>query len=164
MDEKTLREKIKSEMKEITLDALPKYIDDTLALIDMDNMDEAYGAICEAYGAICIAIGGLAATTAWAINNSEKGGISGFQASCIMWEFLDMFNHIKEPARLIQMEDMLYPQNEERFNSISAEQWRQLQEKASICLKDCDAHPDVAAHWQSVVSGKVPFGYKVLAE
>jgi hypothetical protein len=40
------------------------------------------------YGTICHAITAAGIATMWAMNHTEQGGITGFQASCIMWEFI----------------------------------------------------------------------------
>ena len=58
---------------------------------------------------------------------------------------------------------MLYPQYEDKFEkTIRSNTWRALQEQAKKNLEDSEhVHPAVIAHWESIVRGEVPFGYKV---
>ena len=102
--------------------------------------------------------------TAKYIDRSDVGGITGFQASFIGWEMIkEFFHESKIGMRLVDYEDMLYPQYEEKFKKIiSKDIWESLQKQAEINLKESpDAHPKVIKHWKSIVEGKVPFGYKV---
>jgi hypothetical protein len=123
----------------------------------MTKYNHDYGTVIEAMTAGAIA--------AIHVMNGDKfqGGITGFQAGCIMWEFIKRFNHLEGPMRLIMFEKMLYPQYEYNFErTISKETWEWLQEKAKekMC-KENRAHPDVEAHWQTIIDGKVPFGYTI---
>jgi hypothetical protein len=116
------------------------------------------------YGTVIHAMTAGAIATIHVMNEDKyQGGITGFQASCMMWEFMKRFNHIDGPARLLQFDKMLYPQYEHDFEKIiSKESWEWLQEKAKENLFCRDgAHPAVAAHWQTIVDGVVPFGYKI---
>jgi hypothetical protein len=112
--------------KEMTIDKLPEFLKQ---LSEDYNYD--YGTICHA-----ITSAGIAAMSA--INNTEQGGITGFQASCIMWEFIKRWMHYDSPMRLVQYNDMLYPQYEYKFKSISKNIWKWLQEKAKENLKKLD--------------------------
>lgn len=116
------------------------------------------------YGTIVYAISGCMLATAKYIDRSEVGGITGFQASFIAWEMVAKFMHESKVAmRLIDYEDMLYPQYENRFaKTISKRTWDILQAEASKRLLETpNAHPEVIKHWKSIVDGKVPFGYEV---
>lgn len=119
------------------------------------------------YGTICHAVAAAAVGAANAVNRSPAGGITGFQASCIMWEFLRHWNHIDGPARLLQFDDMMYPQYARKFTSISSETWEWLQKKAKEKLAEHpdgnSVHPDVIAHWRTIAAGDVPFGLAVEA-
>ena len=43
--------------------------------------------------------------------------------------------------------------------------WRWLQDEAKKKLEGTtSAHPEVLAHWQSIVDGRVPFGFTVVEE
>lgn len=113
------------------------------------------------YGTICHALAAAACAAAWAMNSSPTGGITGFQAGAVMWEFMKGWNGIEAPARLLQMKDMLYPQYESKFNTIGQETWDWLQETAKEELETQKGVDTVRAHWQSIVDGNVPFGYRV---
>lgn len=59
---------------------------------------------------------------------------------------------------------MLYPQHADKFEkTITSKCFKKLQDEAANRLKEdfSFAHPDVVKHWQSIVDGVVPFGYKV---
>ena len=119
------------------------------------------------YGTICHAVTACAIGAAWAANHSEQGGITGFQATAIMWEFIKHWMSIKGPARLLEYRDMLYPQHREDFRTISPKTWADLQSEARAALARADGGefgkmpPDVKAHMERIVAGKVPFGYRV---
>ena len=115
------------------------------------------------YNTICYAITAGAVATCWALNRTPNGGITGFQAGAIMWEFMDAWNGVKAPARLLKFEDALFPQYADKFTTISRDTWKWLQEEAG---KRLDAKEDlvaasVVAHWKSIRDGQVPFGLKV---
>lgn len=136
-----------------TLDAFIKHL--------INDYDHDYGTICHAIVAGAVA-------TAKAIDRSPQGGITGFQAGCIMWGFIEHYNHIKGPARLVEFEDMLYPQYENRFaKTITKETWEHLQQKAKELLSDNtedNVSPRVWNHWELVRDGMIPFGYEVAAD
>ena len=116
------------------------------------------------YGKIIYAISGCMLATANYIDNSEVGGITGFQASFIGWEMVKKFIHESTIGmKLVDYENMLYPQYKEHFQKfISQDTWESLQKQAEINLKEIPtANPKVIEHWKHIVRGKVPFGYKV---
>lgn len=123
------------------------------------------------YGTICHAISACTLATAWACNRMDgaQGGITGFQAGAVMWMFIKRweFKNNKCGLRLIDYDDLLYPQYEYKFNkSIEPSTWEKLQEEAKKLIEETknDAfgpHPEVLAHWQSIVDGHVPFGLEV---
>lgn len=98
---------------------------------------------------------------------SNHLGITGFQAGCVMWEFIADWRKQDGPMKLTTFEDMLYPQYDDRFDTvISPGTWKWLQEQASERIaadagNDIPVHPAVFSHWQSIVDGVVPFGYRV---
>ena len=53
------------------------------------------------YGTICHAIVAAAIASARAINNSPQGGITGFQASAIVWEFIRAWNYENNKTGLV---------------------------------------------------------------
>ena len=119
------------------------------------------------YGTQCRAIGLLAVAAAWL--GANTGLITGFQASFVMWEFIQnwTYRNNKTGLKIMDYDNMLYPQYEYKFDkTISPETWNALQNEASRKLRESSefAHSDVVKHWKSIVDGKVPFGYKVKNE
>jgi hypothetical protein len=118
------------------------------------------------YNTICYACGAAAVAATWAIERSPSGGITGFQAGAIMWEFItEWMGEQDKPLRLVKYENMLYPQYEREFDKIisqetadwlKAEAQKRLNDRA-----DDGAHPAVVAHWRSITAGNLPFGYRV---
>ena len=124
-----------------------------------EDYEHDYGTVCHAMAAI-----GLAAM--WAFNNSEgaRGGITGFQAGCVMWQVIRHMNYEDNKCglRLLNMDDLLYPQYEHKFTAISKDTWDAVKKEAQKRLLERGAaHPDVVAHWESIVNGKVPFGLRI---
>lgn len=83
-----------------------------------------------------------------------------------MWDFiLDWEYPCNECGlKLIDYDKMLYPQYEYRFRkTIDESTWNRLQETAKKHLEERDDYvsDNVKAHWESIVAGKVPFGYYV---
>lgn len=118
------------------------------------------------YGSICVTVAAMAIAGAWCANAFPNGGITGFQAGAIMWEFLGEWNDVKFPAKLVEYEEMLYPQYEEKFQkTINKETWKFLQTEASkMLLEDDRGVPSVREHWLSIQRGEIPFGYTIKAD
>lgn len=120
------------------------------------------------YGTICHAMTAAAIAAISTINNSEQGGITGFQASCVLGEFMSRFyfTHNKCGLRILDYDKMLYPQYEEYFQkTISKHTFQVMQEECRNNIKDNqDAHERVIRHWESIAAGIVPFGFVVLDE
>lgn len=141
--------------KKQTLETLPAFIDGLL-----NDYKHDYGTICHAFAA-----GGIA--TMWAMNTHNQGGITGFQAGAIMWEFIRNWNHSgnKTSLRLIDYDNMLYPQYKTKFQkTISKSVWELLQAEATRLSETSNidhVSREVYDHWRSIANGKVPFGYKV---
>lgn len=115
------------------------------------------------YGTVCHAIGQLAVAAASLGAHIE--GITGFQAGFVMWKFILnwMFPYNRTGLRLINYDDMLFPQYAYEFDKvISAETLNALKNEAANKLREHpDANQDVIAHWKSIVNGEVPFGYRI---
>lgn len=98
---------------------------------------------------------------------SGKFGITGFQAGCVMWDFIFgwTYTHNQTSLRLVDYDDMLYPQHGGRFEkTITPSVWESIQKAAKKNLEEdrrYPVHPNVQAHWESIVAGHVPFGYIV---
>lgn len=136
------------EANDMTTDKLPEFIRKLTRDYEHD------------YGTICHACAAAAVAAAASVNHSDQGGITSFQAGAIMWEFIKHWMHEEGPMRLVKYDEMLFPQYDTRFGTISKETWEYLQKKAAenIAEKNEFAHPDVIAHWQSIVDGTIPFG------
>lgn len=121
----------------------------------------------------CPSIVGAAATAAARfMDRWGDVGLTGFQAGFVMWHFIQKWMGIEGHIRLVKYEEMLYPQYEQTFEkSIPADTWAWLQDRAKDKLADWDRRqaedPELVGssvvrdHWQSIVEGKVPFGYVV---
>lgn len=123
----------------------------------MNDYSFDYGTMCYVVGELAVAAASLGAHTL---------GITGFQAGCAMWEFIETWNfpYNKTGLKLFDFDEMLYPQYEYKFDkTISSGVWRRLQAEAAKKLKEDNgfAHPDVVKHWERIANGEVPFGYKI---
>ena len=125
---------------------------------------------CHDYGTICHAISACALAAAWAANSSDQGGITGFQASAIMWDFIRqwIYKNNKTALRIINYDNMLYPQYKGYFEDRTIDQstWEDLQNEAKRLLDEIDSGEGSAAdpvivHWKNIVNGVVPFGFKI---
>ena len=99
----------------------------------------------------------------------KEFGITGFQAGCVMWDFIRdwLYSHNQCGMKIVDYDDMLYPQYYNKFEkTISSDTWYALQKKAKENLEKDNPHtsPRVIAHWQSIVDGTVPFGYRIKKE
>ena len=155
LTEQEAKEQWGKEAKEQTLDTLPDFISKVI--------DEGGGD----YGKICVAMGTAAAATAWSINNTPKGGITGFQAGAVFWEFVRAWGSPtlgKSGTSIINWDNALYPQYEDSFQkTISRGTLTKLKEMAEENLKEVDGYtaPRVIDHWKMLASGGVPFGLSV---
>lgn len=119
------------------------------------------------YGTACHAITACALAAAWLGSHAEH--ITGFQASLIMWGFIFKWwkKNNKCGLKMIDYDDMLFPQYSYKFEkTISSGYWDAIQKEAENLLSKNNDHasPDVVKHWESIVSGEVPFGYIVKDE
>ena len=158
---KALMQKWAENAKEQTLETLPAYISNIL-----DNYEHDYGTICHAMATI-----GVAAM--WAANKHDQGGVTGFQAGAITWLFIQQWNPNmvgESGARILNFDDMLYPQYEGKFDkTIPKKTWERLQKQAAAKLDELVDEDDLVSikvldHWNSINSGIVPFGYTVEEE
>lgn len=110
------------------------------------------------------AIAAIAIASSWCAN--EFYSITGFQASCVGLQYLmhwtyDYSNMVGISVR--NWSDMLYPQYSYLFeNVIPKDIFKALQEKAQENLDDGYGTQQIRDHWQSIVDGNVPFGYKLV--
>lgn len=155
-DHKDLLESWRKKAKEI------KTTDELVAFIK--SLETGY---CHDYGTIVHAIAAGMMATLSVMDKGPQGGITGFQASCLMHELIPQLSMIEPPYRIMQYKDLLYPQYRGKFDkTISAEIWARLQDEAGRMLEENSkyAHGDVLGHWQDIVDGHVPFGFTVKEE
>ena len=113
------------------------------------------------YGTAPRAIAQAALATAWYL--ASDFGITGFQASFVMWDFVRdwLYPDNECGMKIVNYDNMLYPQYEYQYEkTISKDTFEALQKAARKKLEERKAaHPAVIAHWQSIVDGNVPFAY-----
>lgn len=118
------------------------------------------------YGTVVHAVAACALAAAYAADRHSRGGITGFQGGFVMWDFIAEWQGLQDrPLRLVQFENMLYPQYDDSFDkTITPDTWAWIQAEAK---KRLDEGPSPVAgrvweHWRSIaVDGVVPFGYRV---
>jgi hypothetical protein len=91
----------------------------------------------------------------------QFGGITGFQAGCLMWEMVHKFGMFEKdaPLRIQDFNNLLYPQYDEKFaTTISPETAAHLKEKAKVLAgKNGEfAHSEVMARWKKMADGWLP--------
>ena len=115
--------------KKQTLETLPKFLSHI-----MDDYNHDYGTICHALAA-------GATATAWAMNKHDNGGITGFQAGAVMWEFIRSWNFSsnKTGLKLVDYDNFLYPQYRDKYEkTISESVWKAIQDEALTHLSKAD--------------------------
>jgi hypothetical protein len=150
-------EKVFKEAQEQTIETLPGFINSV-----MDGYVHDYNTIGSAIAAVAIA----AATAA---NRHESGGITGFQAGFVLWNFIFNWSYENNKCgmKLLDYDKFLLPQYESEFERVISEStWEKLQEEAKERLENNDGYAvkTVIKHLKSVVDGNVPFGYKIKKE
>ena len=156
-EEQKIHEQWFADADKITLETLPEFLRHL-----MEDYKHDYGTICHALSAGAIA-------TMWAMNNHPQGGITGFQSGAVLWGVIKNWSYRsnKTGLRLIDYDDLLYPQYEDKFSkTISPNIWELLQKEAQKRLdKDAvdtfNAADSVVNHWKNIVAGVVPFGFKI---
>lgn len=155
-EEQHLEKKWFKDAKEQTIETLPAFINHI-----MNDYEHDYGTICHAVSACALA-------AAWAANNHEQGGITGFQAGFVMWDFIRqwMYESNKTSLKIIDYDKMLYPQYEGKFDKIISKETfdciqKAAQENLDRIKNGDEAHPYVIKHWESIAAGNVPFGYRI---
>jgi hypothetical protein len=91
---------------------------------------------------------------------AHKLGVTGFQASCADMDFIGRTRHMKHGFRIINYENLLYPQycNSKHFPSYhdlldDEDVKKQLRDQAIKKLsEETSAHPNVRAHWEFLAS------------
>jgi hypothetical protein len=146
-----LRDSWYSEAAKQTVETLPAFIKMLIEYPVHDYNTTAYATSAATLGA------------SWAM--AEYYGITGFQAGCIMWEYIQNWglSYKNKPLRIVNYDDMLYPMYDYKFTTIDIRTWKWVQERAKELYNDgnCVACDSVIDHWKSIIDGKVPFGYTV---
>lgn len=122
-----------------------------------DNYNTDYGVAPRAIAQASLAV-------AWYL--AGEFGITGFQAGLTMFDFIKDWEYRSNKCglKIIDFDNMLFPQYEHRYEkTIPDWVWEQIQKEAEARLANCEdyVHPAVRKHWQSIVDGKIPFGYEV---
>jgi len=95
----------------------------------------------------------------------ELGDLTPNQERALMWELIQDWLGVKDqPMRIIQFEMMLWPGNRSEFDTVMTRStWTWLQERARQYLNTMGGSVPEATrqHWQQILAGVVPFGYKV---
>jgi hypothetical protein len=148
--EKQAREIFEEKLKDVkTKQDLMDYMD------FIEGYDHDYGTV----------VAGMAFTMRAAfqvMNRGKCGGITGFQAGFLGWEMIKEFMDVDGPAKLLDYNKMLFPQYEDSFRkTITKDTWEYIQEEAKKKLSDLPTSGRVIKHWQGIVEGKIPFGYKI---
>lgn len=127
----------------------------------LKDVKDNYG---NGYGEAPRAMAQAALAAAWYL--SSEFGITGFQAGFVMWDFIQGWTktHNECGLKLVDYDDMLYPQYDYRFEkTISSAVWESLQKQAKKNLESNKHAADrVITHWKSIADGNVPFGYTVI--
>lgn len=119
------------------------------------------------YSSICYALAAAATGAATALDRGPSGGITGFQAGAVMWEFMSSWNGIKGPAKLVKFENAIYPQYAEEFAGMTIEyetfeHIKKLAKERAVEIEKGDhAVGSVYYHMKSIAEGNAPFGMRV---
>jgi hypothetical protein len=144
------------EARAMTREKLPAFIDKL-----MDNYKHDYGTICHAIAAAAIG-------AAWSVERGPQGGITGFQAGAVMWEMIHAWGTFDDgPKRMQCFNDLLYPQMEYKFRTISRDTADWIKTEAAKKVAEWGGNggsSEVLAHLERVASGWVPFGLRVSDE
>jgi hypothetical protein len=145
-----LRAEWHTEAKAMTMEKLPAFI-------------EKLGNYPGDYGTCCVAIGAAAVATANAMNRAPVacGGITGFQAGAVCWEFIRGWGAFGGEDSILQIfdwEHVLYPQYDGKTITIKRATWERLQELARKNIEKAGeyAHSAVVQRWKDVAAGHVP--------
>lgn len=144
------------EAKGITPETLPEFI---------RKLTEDYR---HDYGTIRHAVAAGAIAGASAVNRSPAGGITGFQAGAVLWEFMRAWRPIPKDnigMSIVDYDNLLYPQYADHFeNTINPKTADALRLRAEKMLEEKDienVHPDVVTHWKFLAGGNLPFGFRI---
>lgn len=89
---------------------------------------------------------------------------TGFQAGFIPLDFLLLFTFPKNKCgiKVLDYDNLLYPQLLEKFTTISKETWDSVVKQARINLKEKPyAADEVRRYWDYIARGKIPDGIRI---
>ena len=117
------------------------------------------------YGTVVRATTAVMMASFSVVDKSPQGGITSFQAGFIAWDMIKEFMGIQGAAKILDYDNLLYPQYSEKFEkTLTKELWEQIQQKAKGKLSENNEHTNsrVISHWQSIVNGVLPFGFVII--
>lgn len=130
--------------------------------IFVDELTNNYG---HDYGTICHAVAAAAIGAAHAVNRSNQGGITGFQAGAVMWEMIRGWGIFGEgPLQIVEWNHLLYPQYDYQMpRTISKNALEQLIDMAQKKLAESTQHTiePVLERWEMIAAGKLPAGMEI---
>ena len=119
------------------------------------------------YGNVIDCIAACAIAGAAAADNHKRGGIAGFQAGYVMWQFIRnyMYKHNKCGLRMIDWDNMLYYQDKALFDkNIPQNVFERLQNQAKEEIQIKRLSEKQKQHLQNIIDGIPPFGYSIKPE
>ncbi len=127
-----IKEEWREKAKKATIETLPEFLTELTEKYKHD------------YGTICHATAIAAEASAWAINDSDQGGITDFQAGAVMWEFVRSWNYSsnKTGLKIVDYDNFLYPQYCDDYNkTLTPDTWKAIKKEAkSNIIKADKAH------------------------
>lgn len=127
------------------------------------------GKYCITYDSICHALAALSIAAFHLGDNSPIGGITGFQASHVMWMIIsrEFIRNNKTGLRLINYDKLMYPQYvdstclDSRLLSKNTHESLITECKNMIAEESRYASDTVVDHWKKIAEGWLPDGYRV---
>ena len=149
MDEKEYRDARYAEAKNVKTPA------ELAAFVEkVSNEPHDYGTIIYA----CCAAMHAAFHT---VNASPNGGITGFQAGCLMWEMVRQYGMFGKEGllRIQDFSNLMYPQYDEKFGARISREWAdKLKETAAAKLRELPSSGSskVRQRMQEIADGRLP--------
>ena len=146
------RDNIYELAKQQTPETIGKFITDVMTMDDID------------YATVVDCIAACAIAGAAAANNHKNGGITGFQAGYVMWQFIRnyMYEHNKCGLRMIDWDKMLYHQDESSFDKVIPQNvFERLQNQAKEEIQIKWLSEKQKQHLQNIIDDIPPFGYSI---
>lgn len=129
LSKEQLHEQWYKQARDMSMEELPGFVNHLISDYQHD------------YGTICHALTAAGVATMWAMNMHPQGGITGFQAGYIMWQFIREWNYQgnKTGLRIIDYDNFLYPQyHEKNQKTILPDIWHSIQKTAQENINEAD--------------------------